>query len=282
LADFFTEARTRDELGLAVFLNAGDPPLPVLADCVAMLDESGVDCLELAVPFPDSPTDGPVVRRSADRALAEGVALAETLAFVEAVRPSLKRLRIALLADWSHSLRTSPPAAYARAVADSGADALLVHGLPPRARAAHHEALREAGLPEVTTCYPASPPATVAEAAAHATGYLYVVARYGRSGGGTPPGGHAGLAPFVGALRDLTASPIAVGFGVSTAEDLASVALSGADAAIVGSAGVSALERARETGADPVNAYRSFTAALGRPCTAVPRPRGGERDHPEP
>ncbi|MEV0490802.1 tryptophan synthase subunit alpha [Streptomyces atratus] len=268
---FFGEARARAELGLAVFLNAGDPPLPVLKDCVAMLDESGVDCLELAVPFPDSPTDGPVVRRSADRALAEGVGLAETLAFVAAVRPSLTRLRIALLADWSHSLRTAPPADYARAVADSGVDALLAHGLPPRLRPAHHEALREAGLPEVTTCYPASPPATVTEAAAHATGYLYLVARYGRSGSGTPSTGHAGLAPIVGSLRDFTASPIAVGFGVSTAEDLTSVALSGADAAIVGSAGVAVVERARETGADPVDAYRSFIAAL----TTTPTSRGG-------
>ncbi|MDP9607823.1 tryptophan synthase subunit alpha [Streptomyces hygroscopicus] len=268
---FFGEARARAELGLAVFLNAGDPSLPVLKDCVAMLDESGVSCLELAVPFPDSPTDGPVVRRSADRALAEGVGFAETLAFVAAVRPSLKRLRIALLADWSHSLRAASPADYARAVADSGIDALLAHGLPPRLRPAHHEALREAGLPEVTSCYPASPPATVAEAAAHATGYLYLVARYGRSGSGTPSAGHAGLAPVVGSLRDLTASPIAVGFGVSTAEDLASVALSGADAAIVGSAGVAVVERARETGADPVDAYRSFITTL----TTTPESRGG-------
>ncbi|MEU2768104.1 tryptophan synthase subunit alpha [Streptomyces diastaticus] len=268
---FFSEARASAELGLAVFLNAGDPPLPVLKDCVAMLDESGIGCLELAVPFPDSPTDGPVVRRSADRALAEGVGLAETLAFVAAVRPSLKRLRIALLADWSHTLRTAPPADYARDVADSGVDALLAHGLPPRLRPAHHEALREAGLPEVTTCYPASPPATVADAAAHATGYLYLIARYGRSGSGTPAAGHAGLAPVVGFLRDLTSSPIAVGFGVSTAEDLASVALSGADAAIVGSAGVAVVERARETGANPVDAYRSFIASL----TTTPTSRGG-------
>ncbi|MFI1567420.1 tryptophan synthase subunit alpha [Streptomyces sp. NPDC020490] len=273
---FFGEARARAELGLAVFLNAGDPPLPVLKDFVAMLDESDVDCLELAVAFPDSPTDGPVVRRSADRALAEGVGLAETLAFVAAVRSSLKRLRIALLADWSHSLRTAPPAGYARAVADSGADALLAHGLPPRLRPAHHEALHEAGLPEVTTCYPASAPATMTEAAAHATGYLYLVARYGRSGGGTPSAGHAGLAPVVASLRDLAASPIAVGFGVSTAEDLASVALSGADAAIVGTAGVAVVERALETGVDPVDAYRSFTAALGRPTTA-PTSRGGHQ-----
>ncbi|MFC9178384.1 MULTISPECIES: tryptophan synthase subunit alpha [Streptomyces] len=277
-ADFFAEARAREELGLAVFLNAGDPPLPVLTDLVGLLDASGVDCLELAVPFPDSPTDGPVVRRSADRGLARGTGLRETLDFVAAVRPGLKRLRIAVLADWSHSLRTAAPADYARVVADSGADALLAHGLPPRLRQAHHEALRAADLPEVTTCYPGSSPAIVAETAAHASGYLYLVARYGRSGAGTPDGGHAGLAPFVASLRDLTLSPIAVGFGVSTAEDLLSVARSGADAAIVGSAGVAALERSLEAGSDPVDGYRSFLADLGRPLST--RPKEDPRAHP--
>ena len=56
--------------GLAVFLNAGDPPLDVLQELVLRLDHLRVDCLELAVPFPNSPSDGPVIRESADREVA--------------------------------------------------------------------------------------------------------------------------------------------------------------------------------------------------------------------
>ncbi|WP_181010331.1 tryptophan synthase subunit alpha, partial [Streptomyces sp. SM14] len=128
MAEFFESSRAEGRTGLALFLNAGDPPLTTLPALLAMLDEEGVDCVELAVPFPDSPTDGAVVRRSADRALALGVGLEETLAVIAAVRPSLRRLRIALLADWSHSLRERPAADMAAAVAGSGADALLAHG----------------------------------------------------------------------------------------------------------------------------------------------------------
>jgi len=78
---FFAE-RPAGRPGLAVFLNAGDPPLDVLRELVLMLDASRVDCLELAVPFPDSPSDGPVIRESANRALADGVDRDAVLGFV--------------------------------------------------------------------------------------------------------------------------------------------------------------------------------------------------------
>ncbi|MEO3870704.1 tryptophan synthase subunit alpha [Nonomuraea sp. B12E4] len=258
--------------GLAVFLNAGDPPLDVLPELVTMLDESGVDCLELAVPFPDSVTDGPVVRRSADRALAAGVGLEETLAAVAAVRPGLARLRIALLADWSHSIRDTGLAPVTRRIAASGADGLLVHGLPPRLRPAYYEAAAEAGLPIVTTCYHGvSSPEVLAEAAAHATAYVYLVAAYGRSGTG-PRTGYAGLAPTVAALRQATSAPVAVGFGVRTREDVSAVHACGADAAIVGSAVVSRVESALAGGQDVVAAVAGLISSLN-PSEAVTRRR---------
>ncbi|MER7585865.1 tryptophan synthase subunit alpha, partial [Kitasatospora sp. NPDC097691] len=92
-----------DDLGLAVFLNAGDPA-GRLADLAHMLDTHGVDVLELAVPFPNSPTDGPVIRRSATRALQAGTTLDTVLAELADLTPHLTRLKVVLLADWSHSL----------------------------------------------------------------------------------------------------------------------------------------------------------------------------------
>lgn len=272
MADFFTR-RPPGRPGLAVFLNAGDPPLDVLADLVRMLDEERVDCLELAVPFPDSVTDGPVVRRSAARALAAGVGLAETLDFVRSVRPGLDHLRIALLADWSHTARSLTPDDFAGLVAGSGADGLLVHGLPPRLRAAHHRAARAAGLPVVTTCYPGSSAEVRADAAAHASAYLYLVAHYGRSGS-APTGGYQHLAAVIASLRAATTAPIAVGFGLRTPQDLAALRDLGADAAVVGSAGVAHIERALAEQLDPVEEFRSFLLRLTG--------RSGSRDHTPP
>ncbi|MEV7444087.1 tryptophan synthase subunit alpha [Streptomyces sp. NPDC091204] len=261
-APFFPTRRPGTASGLALFLNAGDPPLPVLRDLVLMLDQEGVDCLELAVPFPDSVTDGPVVRRSARRALERGGAdLDDVLAFIADVRPHLAHLRIALLADWSHSLKHRDLAATTAEIAAAGADGLLLHALPPRLREEHLESARAAGLPVVTTCYASSPAKVRAQAAAQAGAYLYLVAHYGRSGT-APAAGHAALAQTVTDLRAHTTSPIAVGFGVSTRQDVQAVGASGADAAIIGSAAVAAVERAQEDGLDVSAAFRTFVRSV--------------------
>ncbi|MFI2611176.1 tryptophan synthase subunit alpha [Kitasatospora sp. NPDC018619] len=261
-------------LGLAVFLNAGDPAAP-LADLAHLLDDHGVDVLELAVPFPNSPTDGPVIRRSATRALAAGTTLDTTLAALADLTPTLRHLKVALLADWSHSLRHRDPAATARAVRASGARALLVHALPPRLRPAWQQALRDEDLPQVTTCYPASAPDVLTDAARGAHGaYVYLVAHYGRSGT-APAAGHHTLAATVTALRTAApATPVAVGFGVRSAADLDAVAACGAHAAIVGSAAVARLEHAQTEGLDPVTELRAFLTDL-RPARRPPAKRPG-------
>jgi tryptophan synthase alpha chain len=268
----FFQQRAVGEPGLALFLNAGDPPLDVLADLVSMLDESGVDCLELAVPFPGSVTDGPVVRNSADRALAQGVDFDATLAFVAKVRPSLRRLRIALLADWSHSLKRRPLSTVADEVAAAGVDGLLVHGLPPRLRADYYQATDAAALPIVTTCYHrVSTPEVLAEAAAKASAYIYLVAHYGRSGS-APAAGYADLAGTVARLRATATVPIAVGFGVRTRRDVEAIHGSGADAVIVGSAGVAVVENALAHGRDVVADFGEFVRSLSTQSTTLSAP----------
>ncbi|MCX5202715.1 tryptophan synthase subunit alpha [Streptomyces sp. NBC_00237] len=260
MSEFFAR-RAPDRPGLALFLNAGDPPLPVLADIMRMLDDCRVDCLELAVPFPDSVTDGEVNRRSAQRALGQGVGLDEVLDFLAAIRPGLRHLRVALLADWSHTVKPLPLADFTARVAASGADGLLVHGLPPRLRTGCRDAARDAGLPLVTTCYPSSAEEVKAEAAEHATAYLYLVAHYGRSGG-TPSVDRRQLADTIAMLRRRSTAPIAVGFGIRSRTDIAAVHALGADAAIVGSAGVARIEEALAQQADVVDEFHTFVTTL--------------------
>ncbi|AYN38958.1 tryptophan synthase subunit alpha [Streptomyces dangxiongensis] len=281
MPEFFARRRP-GRPGLAVFLNAGDPPLDTLPDLTAMLDESEVDCLELAVPFPGSATDGPVVRASAGRALAAGATFRGVLDAVASVRPGLRRLRIALLADWSHTARDTAPADFAAAVRDAGCDGLLLHGVPPRLRAAHYEAVRRAGLPLVTTCYAVSGPDAVAEAADLASAYVYLVAHYGRSGTTAAPNRDR-LGAVLTTLRSTASAPVAVGFGIRTARDVARVARLGADAAVVGSAGVARIEEARVLGRDPVEELRSFVRDLRAPVrTDTGQPEEGIDTHDRP
>lgn len=260
--------------GLAVFLNAGDPPLDRLPDLAAALDDSGVDCLELAVPFPDSVTDGPVVRRSAHRALEAGTTPGAVLDAVAALRPSLRRLRIALLADWSHTVRGPGLESFTARAADAGCDGLLLHGLPPRLREPYLEAAGSAGLPVVATCYAVSGPEAVARAAADASAYVYLVAHYGRSGTSRPPD-RAALSRTITTLRATARVPVAVGFGVRTAADIALLGGLGADAAVVGSAAVARVEEARAAGRDTAAELGAFVRELRGPA-APPPPRRKE------
>jgi tryptophan synthase alpha chain len=230
-------------------------------DVVQMLDELRVDCLELAVPFPDSCTDGPVIRRSATRALRAGVDLDAVLGALDTVRGDLSHLRIALLVDWSHTIKPASMSDFLARLADSAADGLLVHGLPPRLRSGYYAAAREYQLPIITTCYASSSVPVQVEAAANATAYLYLVAHYGRSGS-QPVAGFSELQPLVSELRAQATVPVAVGFGVRDHRDIQTLAETGADAAVIGSASVERIEHALTSHTDPVQELAQFVRAL--------------------
>jgi tryptophan synthase alpha chain len=257
---FFSQRRP-GQPGLALFLNAGDPPLSMLRDVVRMLDELRVDCLELAVPFPNSCTDGPVIRRSAARALRTSVDLGAVLGVLDTVRGELTHLRIALLADWSHTIKPATTADFVARLADSAIDALLVHGLPPRLRPSYYAAAHEHQVPIITTCYASSSVSVQAEAVANATAYLYLVAHYGRSGS-RPAAGFGELMLLIRALHAQTTVPVAVGFGVRDHRDVQALAGIGADAAVIGSAGVERIERALNNHTDPVQELAGFVRSL--------------------
>jgi tryptophan synthase alpha chain len=172
-------------------------------------------------------------------------------------------LKIALLADWSYSIKPTPLPEFLERVQAVGADGLLVHGLPPRLKQQYYEAAANVGQPIVTTCYANSDPAVIAEAAEHGSAYIYLVAHYGRSGTVGPPD-HSTLVPVLEALRKQTDVPVAVGFGVKKREDVDGLAAVGADAAIVGSAGVARVAEARAHGRDVVDDFHGFLADLGQ------------------
>jgi tryptophan synthase alpha chain len=257
---FFAD-RPAGRTGLVLFLVAGDPPLDVFRDIVLLMDEQEVDCLELAVPFPDSPTDGPVIQESARRALDRGVDLDAVLDFVEGIRPELSHLKIALLADWSYTIKGMPLRDFLERVQAARNDGLLVHGLPPRLRPEYYEAADATGLPIVTTCYATSDAPVLHDAAEHASAYIYLVSAYGRSGTVGPPD-HTKLVPVLETLRERSDVPVAVGFGIKDRTHVDSVGAVGADAAIIGSTCVARVADAQAEGRDVVEDFRELLGEL--------------------
>lgn len=252
--------------GLALFLNAGDPPFAELERLVMLFDRSGVDVLELAVPFPNAVSDGPVNLRSSRRALAHGVDLNATLAFVAAVRPVLSHLKLVLLVDWRHTVRDLAMGSFLEDVRRVGCDALLLHGMPPMLRPSYYEQAALVGQPVVTSCYLDSGERVVEEACAHETAFVYLMARYGRSGGRAVAPQPSRLAARIAALRAGGAQQVAVGFGIKSGADVRAVCAAGADGAIVGSACVACVEAAMLAGDHLLERMARLIGSLhGRP-----------------
>jgi tryptophan synthase alpha chain len=246
--------------------------MDVFKELVLHLDRCRVDCLELAIPFPNSPSDGPVIRESAARALDRGVDSEEVFSFIEDIRPELSHLKIALLADWSHSIKPTPLPEFLERVKASGADGLLVHGLPPRLREQYYEAAAKTGQPIVTTCYATSEQPVLDEAAEHGSAYIYLVAAYGRSGTVGPPDPDA-LRSVIAGLREKTDTPIAVGFGVKKRKDIEAMGEIGADGAIVGSACVARVAAAQAEGRNVVEDFHGLLVELGQAQQATGAPQ---------
>ncbi|HVL48053.1 MAG TPA: tryptophan synthase subunit alpha [Candidatus Thermoplasmatota archaeon] len=220
---------------LAGYLVAGDPDLAASeAYMRALLDV--VDVLEIGVPFSDPIADGPTIQAAAARALAKGAKPADALALAARLRKASSKPMVAMT-YYNPILRAGLDrfAADARA---AGLDGVIVPDLPFEESGPARRAFDAADLDLVQLASPATPPARMAKLAEATRGFLYLVSGYGVTGA------RGDLDPRVSDLvrtakRAAGKTPVAVGFGVSKAEHVKTLAQAGADGVIVGSAFVS-------------------------------------------
>jgi tryptophan synthase alpha chain len=239
---------------------AGDPDLAttraLLSRCVAL----GITMVELCVPFRNAFTDGDTLRRSHARALENETSAAETLSRVlDLVRDFSTQIYIVLLVDSSHSLRPVGIDAVLEQAVTAGVAAVLPHGLPPRLGPVFHRAAERAGMPVVGTVYSNALPDVRRQVLSRSSAFLYLVSTYGRSGGAVDP---EDLKTQITALRSHSTLPIALGFGLRTADDVARAFAAGSDIAIVGSAIAAKVEAALSAGQCPVKGAEEFISEL--------------------
>ena len=219
------------------FLTAGDPSLDRTVSAALELEAAGVDVLELGVPFSDPLADGPVIQRSSERALARGVTLARVLDVVREIRRT-SQLPLVLFSYLNPLLQRGLERVAVEAKS-AGVDGALVTDLPPEEAEAWIAAARAASLDTIFLASPTSPDDRLRRVAEASRGFVYAISRTGVTG--ERQALSADARPLVARLRALTTVPVAMGFGISTPEQVKEAAAV-ADAVVVGSALVRFLE----------------------------------------
>lgn len=256
LADIFTACAARGERALMPYVTGGDPDLATTAALLPAVAEAGADIIEIGVPFSDPLLDGPVIQTSANRALLGGATPPGLIETVAAIRDRVAAGLVFMVPYnlvWRHGL-----SAFAADTAAAGVEGVLITDLPPEEAGSWQAAADAAGVQTVYLLAPTSSPERIRAAAALTTGFLYCISRRGVTGvqHDVPVELHALLAR----IRAETGKPVAVGFGIATAEHVARVCAV-ADGAVVGSALVARLAEAADL-SGRVAAAREFVAEL--------------------
>jgi tryptophan synthase alpha chain len=237
IGERFGRLRQQGRKGFVAFITAGDPSLERTVEVALEMARGGVDVLELGVPFSDPLADGPVIQRASERALGRGTTLVRVLEAVRRIREGTD-LPLLLFSYFNPLLRFGLPA-LAREAAAAGVDGVLVTDLPPEEADGWLEVARSAGLDTVFLAAPTSPDERLRRVAAVSRGFVYAISRTGVTG--EREALSADARPLLARIKALTSEPVALGFGISNPEQVASAAAV-ADGVVVGSALVRFLE----------------------------------------
>lgn len=238
IAALFESLRARGGKALVGYLTAGDPSLERTPALVEALVRGGVDLVELGVPFSDPIADGPVIQRASQRALRAGATLRGVL---EAARRIRERSEVPLvLFTYLNPVLRYGLEALVRDAFEAGIDGLLLTDLSVEEAEGYVEIMRRRGLDTIFLAAPTSTPQRLRLVARYSSGFVYLVSRTGVTGEREALARSA--EELVRAMRRVTDLPLAVGFGISSAAQVAEVGRL-ADAAVVGSAFVRVIER---------------------------------------
>jgi tryptophan synthase alpha chain len=236
----FAELEKRGEAALIPFVTAGDPNLATTLAILRALEDGGADCIELGIPFSDPTADGPTIQRSSERALKNGLSLRQIFHLVRQFRRT-SEVPIVLF-GYFNPLFHFGVKNFCIAAARAGADGILCVDLPPEESAELKGRADAEGLDLIFLLSPTSGSDRMQLVAGKGRGFIYYVSVTGITGARQALDGR--LRSQIARVRRVTSLPIGVGFGISTPKQAAWIA-GFADAAVVGSALVERIERAK-------------------------------------
>ncbi|HKR61733.1 MAG TPA: tryptophan synthase subunit alpha [Pyrinomonadaceae bacterium] len=255
ISDGFARLRSEGRKGLIPFITAGHPDLETTEELLRALARGGADLIELGVPFSDPIADGPVIQRASEHARQNRISVSDVL---ELVRNARREISVPLVIfSYLNPLLQFGVSRFALEAAHAGVDGVLVTDLPLEEADEFSAELSAKALDLIFLVAPTSSDERLRLIADKASGFIYAVSRTGVTGAAELSGEAEKL---VARVRTVTDLPVAVGFGISTAAQVAEV-WRYADAAVVGSAIVAEIQR-NEGRPDLVQRVEEFVHSL--------------------
>ncbi len=232
----FAHTREEGRGALIVYLTGGFPNIEESAGLIVAAANSGADIIEVGIPFSDPIADGPTIQAASERALAAGASVKKVLAMVSDASRQVAT-PLVIMTCYNPILAYGLDRFAADAVA-GGVCGVLIADMPPAESQQWCASAAGSGLATVFLLAPTTREERFGEIIELTTGFVYILSRQGVTGvrESLPPG----LPQLVTRVKQHTNIPVAVGFGISNAEQVASVC-EVADGAIVGSAVVGAI-----------------------------------------
>jgi len=249
---------------LVAYITCGDPDLATSRDIALAAIASGASVIELGVPFSDPVADGPVIQRASQRALRHGTSLAQVIELGREIR-SRSQAGLIIFSYLNPILRMGMKK-FAAAVQGAGIDGALITDLPVEEAGDYLREMRGRDLATIFLAAPTSTDERLKRIAEVSRGFVYAVSRTGVTGARREMAGDA--QKLVRRLRKYTKLPVAVGFGISTAEQFVTVG-EFADAAVVGSAIVQTIESNPGSEARCVGEFIKQLSAVGSHLSAL-------------
>lgn len=270
IAERFAACAHENRPALVTFVMSGDPDPETSEHILAALPGAGADIIEFGMPFSDPMADGPGIQLAGQRALAHGQTLHKTIEQVKRFRAIDAATPVVLMGYYNPIFLYGVEAFLDDALA-AGVDGLIVVDLPPEEDAELCIPALEKGISFIRLTTPTTDDRRLPAVLEHTSGFVYYVSMTGITGAAIKS--HAAVGESVKRIKGHTSLPVAVGFGIKTADDAAIIGRD-ADGVVVGTALCNAVAGSLMDGKATEGTVAAVTALVSDLASGVRRARG--------